>query len=184
MTGSATAMEEKASSMGGRIILGVSRLFEHLSSLFLLLMMLHVTADVFMKYFFNAPIEATIETVTYYYMIGIVFLPLAAVELRSEHIVVDLFVKRFSPRIQLVFYGFACLCGMLYFGILTRQTFLDALRATAGRETVMANFLFYVWPSRWALPIGMGCMVLALGWNLLRALRSGRPLEPAKEEEP
>lgn len=169
--------------MGGRIIRGISRLFEHFSSVFLLLMMLHVTADVFMKYFFNAPIEATIETVTYYYMIGVVFLPLAAVELRNEHIFVDLFVKRFSPRIQLAFYVFACLCGMLYFGILTWQTLRDAIRATAGRETVMANFLFYVWPSRWVLPIGMGCMVFALGWNLCLAIRTGRALEPAKTEE-
>ncbi|MEJ5358854.1 MAG: TRAP transporter small permease [Desulfobacterales bacterium] len=169
--------------MGGRIIHGLSRLFERISSVFLLLMMLHVTADVFMKYFFNAPIEATIETVTYYYMIGVVFLPLAAVELQNEHIFVDLFVKRFSPRLQLAFYVFACLCGMLYFGILTWQTLRDAIRATAGRETVMANFLFYVWPSRWALPIGMGCMVLALGGNLFRALRSGQALEPAKAEE-
>ncbi len=169
--------------MGGRIIRGVSWLFERLSSVFLLLMMLHVTADVFMKYFFNAPIEATIETVTYYYMIGVVFLPLAAAELRNEHIYVDLFIKRFSPRLQLAFYVFACLCGMLYFGILTWQTFRDAIRATAGRETVMANFLFYVWPSRWALPIGMGAMVLALGGNLCRALKSGRTLEPARAEE-
>ncbi len=163
--------------MEGRVIRAVSRLFERVSSVFLLLMMLHVTADVFMKYFFNAP------TVTYYYMIGVVFLPLAAVELRNEHIAVDLFVKRGSPRTQLLFYAFACLCGMLYFGILTWQTFRDALRATAGRETVMANFLFYVWPSPWALPLGMGAMVLALGWNLCRALKSGRAPEPAKSGE-
>jgi hypothetical protein len=63
------------------------------------------------------------------------------------------------------------------------QTFIDALKATAERETVMSNYLFYVWPSRWALPIGMGCMVLALALNIGRSLRAGKALEPQKEEE-
>jgi TRAP-type C4-dicarboxylate transport system permease small subunit len=136
-----------------------------------------------MKYFFNSPIEGTFETVTYYYMISIVFLPLALVELRNEHIFVDLFVRRFSNRFQQWVYIFACLTGIAYFGIMTFQTFIDALKATAERETVMSNYLFYVWPSRWALPIGMGCMVLALALNIGRSLKAGTALEPQKDEE-
>ena len=30
------------------------------------------------------------------------------------------------------------------------------------KETIMSNYLFYVWPSRWALPIGFLAMALAL----------------------
>jgi len=154
-----------------------------ISSIFLVLMMLHVTADVFMKYFFNSPIEGTFETVTFYYMITVVFLPLALVELRNEHIYVDLFVRRFSNISQQWIYIFACLIGIVYFSILSYQTFIDALKATAERETVMSNYLFYVWPARWALPIGMGCMVLALALNIGRAFQTGKALEPQKDEE-
>jgi TRAP-type C4-dicarboxylate transport system permease small subunit len=139
-----------------------------ISSIFLVLMMVHVTVDVLMKYFFNSPIEGTFETVTYYYMISIVFLPFY----------VDLFVRRFSSRIQQLIYIFACFTGVVYFSIMTFQTFIDALKATAERETVMSNYLFYVWPSRWALPIGMGCMVLALALNIGRAVQAGKALEP------
>lgn len=169
--------------MIARIITFTSRLFMFISSIFLVLMMLHVTADVLMKYFFNSPIEGTFETVTYYYMISIVFLPLAMVELRSEHIYVDLFVRRFSNTTQQWIYMFACLVGIIYFSILSYQTFIDALKATAERETVMSNYLFYVWPSRWALPIGMSCMVLALALNIGRAFQAGKALEPKKDEE-
>jgi TRAP-type C4-dicarboxylate transport system permease small subunit len=169
--------------MSEKIIAFTSRLFMFFSSIFLVLMMLHVTADVLMKYFFNSPIEGTFETVTYYYMISIVFLPLAMVELRNEHIYVDLFVRRFPSKLQQGIYIFACLTGILYFSIMMYQTFIDALKATAERETVMSNYLFYVWPSRWALPIGMGCMVLALALNIGRSLRAGKALEPQKEEE-
>ena len=42
-------------------------------------MAIHVTADVFMKYLFRHPIVGTLESVTYYYMVAAVFLPLAAV---------------------------------------------------------------------------------------------------------
>ncbi len=169
--------------MSAKLITFTSRLFMFISSIFLVLMMVHVTADVLMKYFFNSPIEGTFETVTYYYMISIVFLPLAVVELRNEHIYVDLFVRRFSSRIQQLIYIFACFTGIVYFSIMSYQTFLDALKATAERETVMSNYLFYVWPSRWALPIGMGCMVLALALNIGRAFQTGKALEPQKDEE-
>jgi len=170
-------------AMSTKLITLISRLFMFISSIFLVLMMLHVTADVLMKYFFNSPIEGTFETVTYYYMISIVFLPLAMVELRNEHIYVDLFVRKFPDKIQQGVFIFACITGIVYFSIMTYQTFIDALKATAERETVMSNYLFYVWPSRWALPIGMGCMVLALAVNIGRAVQAGKALDPQKDEE-
>ena len=162
----------------------ISRTFMGVAGLFLVLMVGHVSLDVALKYLFNSPITGTVETVTYIYMVSIVFLPLALVELRSEHIYVDLFIRRLSPRRQMWIYVFACLCGMVYFGGMTYQTFLDAVRSTAQKETVMSNYLFYVWPARWALPIGMGGIVLALAVNIARALEAGKPIEAGKEEVP
>ena len=162
----------------------ISRFFMGVAGLFLVLMMGHVTLDVALKYLFNSPITGTVETVTYIYMVSIVFLPLALVELRSEHIYVDLFVRRFSPRFQMWIYVFACLCGMVYFSGMAYQTFLDAVRSTAQKETVMSNYLFYVWPARWALPVGMGGIVLALAVNIGRAFKAGKPIEAGKEEDP
>ncbi|WP_218944213.1 TRAP transporter small permease subunit [Marinobacter changyiensis] len=142
-----------------------------LSGLFLILMALHVTVDVTLRYVIGTSFPGTLEIVSFYYMVGVVFLPLAYVELKQEHISVDVVVGRFSPRTQLVLYVFASLLGLAYFGLLGYQSLLDAIRATAQQETAMANFNFYLWPSRWALPVGFAAMCLAILANIAKALR-------------
>lgn len=137
----------------------------------LILMMGHVVLDVFMKITFNSPIIGTLETVSYYYMVGAVFLPLAAVELKKENVHVDLFIQ-FAPisvrRAVIIFGNIIC---ALYFGGLCYQTLIDAVKAYEYKETIMSNYLFYVWPSRWALPLGFLAVVLVFMSSTLRQLR-------------
>ena len=66
------------------------------------LMMFHITFDVFGKYLFNAPLPATLEIVSHYYMVVVVFLPLAMVEKRDAHISVEVLTQNFSDRWQKV----------------------------------------------------------------------------------
>jgi TRAP-type C4-dicarboxylate transport system permease small subunit len=72
---------------------------------------------------------------------------------------------------QLALYILACALGLVFFGMMTWQSSLDAIRSTARAETIMSNFLFYIWPSRWALPVGFAGICLAILSNLLRAIR-------------
>lgn len=141
-----------------------------LACIFLIAMMLHITFDVAVRYFFNASIIGTLETVSYYHMVFAVLLPLAYVESQGEHIRVDLIAQALPNWLQLVLYVFACLIGLLFFGALAYQGYLDALRATQRLETIMSNYLFYIWPSRWALPLGFAALWLAIFNNLLKAL--------------
>ncbi|MGJ7462120.1 TRAP transporter small permease [Halomonas sp. MA07-2] len=149
----------------------IARIALVLAAMFLLLMALHVSLDVGLRYFVGKSFPGTLEVVSFYYMVAIVFLPLAYVEFKQEHISVDVVVGRFSPSVQLVFYLFAGTIGLIYFGMLCYQTYLDAVRATVRMETAMANFRFYLWPSRWALPVGFGAMWLATLANMIKALR-------------
>ncbi|WP_010628933.1 TRAP transporter small permease [Halomonas sp. KM-1] len=149
----------------------VAKLALTLAALFLLLMALHVTLDVALRYLFGKSFPGTLEVVSFYYMVAVVFLPLAYVELKREHISVDVLVGRLPASLQLILYLFACSLGLLYFGMLCYQSYLDAMRATTRMETAMANFRFYLWPSRWALPVGFGAMMLAIFANMLKALR-------------
>ncbi|MCE8022113.1 TRAP transporter small permease [Halomonas sp. MCCC 1A11036] len=149
----------------------VAKLALTLAALFLLLMALHVSLDVALRYLFGKSFPGTLEVVSFYYMVAVVFLPLAYVELKREHISVDVLVGRLPASLQLVLYLFACSLGLLYFGMLCYQSYLDAMRATTRMETAMANFRFYLWPSRWALPVGFGAMMLAIIANMLKALR-------------
>jgi len=142
-----------------------------LATIFLILMALHVSLDVGLRYIFGKSFTGTLEFVSFYYMVAVVFLPLAYVELQQEHISVDVLIGRLPPAVQLVFYIFASTLGLIYFGMLCYQSYLDALSATLRMETAMANFTFYLWPSRWALPIGFAAMFLAILANMIKALR-------------
>ena len=148
----------------------IDRVLLAIGCLFILAMMAHITADVVARAAFNSAVIGTLETVSYYHMVFAVLLPLAFVERRGEMIRVDVVVQ-FLPRpVQLGFYVFACLIGLGFFGALAWQSAIDAWRSTERQETVMANFLFYIWPSRWALPIGFGAACLATLNNLVQAL--------------
>lgn len=143
---------------------------------FLLLMMGHIVVDVFVRYVFNGSMVGTLETVSFYYVVLAVFLPLGYVELKSEHIRVDLFAQMMPNWAQLALYILACIAGLVFFGMLAWQSGIDAIRSTQRAETIMSNFLFYIWPSRWALPIGFGGMCLAILSNLLRAIQRRQAL--------
>ncbi|MFX0542803.1 TRAP transporter small permease [Roseovarius sp. S4756] len=147
-----------------------------LGCVFLLLMMAHITVDVIVRYGFNGSMVGTLETVSFYYIVLAVFLPLGYVELKSEHIRVDLFAQMMPNWAQLALYVLACVAGLIFFGMLAWQSSLDAIRSTQRLETIMSNFLFYIWPSRWALPIGFIGMCLAILSNLLRAIQRRQAL--------
>jgi TRAP-type C4-dicarboxylate transport system permease small subunit len=148
----------------------ITKAITWLCGAFLILMMAHVGLDIALKLIFNAPLEGTLETVSYYYMVSIVFLALPFVEMRREHVAVDLFFLKFPKRLQVYIYVTGMMIAAAYYGLFCYQTTLDALKATQQRETVMANFLFYVWPSRWALSIGSGMLVLLLALHAVKAL--------------
>lgn len=149
---------------------------------FLVLMMLHVGADILLKILLNSPITGTLETVSYYYMVSLVFLALPFVELRNEHVSVDLFFQKFPKKLQITVYVLGTLLAAFYYGMFSYITFRDAVIATTQQETVMANFLFYVWPSRWALPVGSGLLVLMLLLNCVRAALRGRLPDTSNSE--
>ena len=159
--------------LGTRTVSFLSNTKVFLASFFLILMMVHVGADIFAKLVFNSPIIGTLETVSYYYMVSIVFLPLAFVELRNGHVFVDLIFRNFPLRAQVIIYVLGCLISVSYYSLFCYQTFLDAVKATSEQETVMSNYLFYVWPSRWTLPIGSATLVLAIILNASTALITG-----------
>jgi TRAP-type C4-dicarboxylate transport system permease small subunit len=96
---------------------------------------------------------------------------------------VDLFVRHLPQRLQVAVYVFACLVGIVYFSAFAYQTAIDGLKAFADKETVMANFIFYVWPSRWVLPLGFATIALALVVNAINAVRQGEAFSPATETD-
>lgn len=118
----------------------------------LALMMVHVCADVFMKYVLNDPIPGTAEVVAFYYMVAAVFLPLPLVELGNKSISVDLFWNIFPGLLQRVTVFIAYAMQLAFFVILARQTGFDALEAWGKNELVEGIVPILVWPGRFFLP--------------------------------
>ncbi|WP_339114753.1 TRAP transporter small permease subunit [Thioclava sp. GXIMD2076] len=158
------------------LIRWLNRAVMSLACLFMVIMMAHITIDVGLRYFFGGRLIGTLEVVSYYYMVVIVFLCLGFVELRGEHIRVDLFAQMMPKGVQLALYVLACVLGLWFFGLLFWQSAKDAIGATTRAEEAMSNFTFYIWPARWALPIGFAAIWLAVLSNLFKSIAQKRAL--------
>ncbi len=129
-------------------------------------MMLNIVADVVAKLVWNAPIQGTVEMSSYYYMVALVMLPMAFVEIKDQQISVDLLFNHFPAWLHKLALICSCVAAAAILAVMTWRTGLDALRALRVGEVVMGGREVIVWPSRMALPLGFGLASLAA---LLRA---------------
>tara|TARA_R110002126_G_scaffold291777_2_gene457789 strand:- start:56883 stop:57389 length:507 start_codon:yes stop_codon:yes gene_type:complete len=146
-----------------RVAERISLLLAWLAGIMAVAMMFHISLDVFCKYFFNRPLDGTIEIVSLYYMVGIVFLPISYISLTDSHIVVELFTVRLSDRNIAKVKIFSALFTVAYIAIFAVSTALEAFHRTIQQEiweTAEANVA--AWPSRWILPISGALMVIAV----------------------
>lgn len=129
-------------------------------------MMLHIFVDVVAKLFFNAPLQGTMEIAAYYYMVGIVFLPIAFTDWARQAITVDLFFGLFPGWLKAVAV-LLMLCGMVFayagFAILSWQ---DAFAFMARREIAMGSGNVQVWPARFIMSAGLSLAAVTCAWQL------------------
>lgn len=151
----------------------------------LMLMMLQSVLDVFMDNIFGAPIEGNLEVISIYHMVLVVFLALAYVEIKHEHISADLFVRLMPPILQKICYVFGCIISLLFFGALTYQTGIDAIASFNITEVVMGSIYIVVWPAKVALPIGFGAMCLVVVLHMIKTITDKdfdpTPTDPIQE---
>ena len=131
----------------------------------MVVMVLHITADVFSKYVFVKPIEGTLETVSSYYMAALVFLPLGMVTRDGDHLEVELFTQHLSERKIEIFRIFGYLIAAIYTYYLFVESLDDAIHAfKIGEVWETASWYMPVWPSRWFVPFG--AIVMFAYWVL------------------
>jgi TRAP-type C4-dicarboxylate transport system permease small subunit len=133
-------------------------------------MMLHITADVLCRYLFSISLHGTIEIVSTYYIVAVVFLPLALVERLNAHIVVELLSQHLPRRASELLIAGVGLISAAYFGAFTWQTWGDAVQKFRVGEVILGTVPVTVWPTRFYLPVGCGLITLVLvykSWRLL-----------------
>lgn len=167
-----------------RIVHGIGFCLAALSALALAAMMLHVTADVIGKYVFNAPVPGTAEIVASYYMITVVFLPLAWLEVKNGPIVVELFFDMGSPAMKRALLAFAIILSILFYGVIAWLSWQPAIYAWQIGEIVAGGaWQVTIWPTKFLLPLGLGLACLALVIRLGRVL-FGEYRLPAADDHP
>lgn len=140
------------------------------------LMMLHITLDVFLRWI-GLPIPATVTIVPHYYMLPIIFLPLALAERNDAHITVELFVQLLRRRWQRALAVLSWLISAGVFGILFYQTLLDALdKMRVGTFMMEVDWKIPIWASYFFLPVGFGLVIVLLIYRVVTTvtgLKSG-----------
>ena len=137
------------------------------AGLLIIIMMIHVAADVFGRLVLRAPIDGTIEWVAGYYMVAVAFFPLAYVSRGEGHITIELFTSKLPARVRAALDCMAATLTFLYIGMMAWQTGIEAIEQTEGRETwETADDLITIWPSRWLLPIGCAMMAIYFAWKM------------------
>ena len=131
----------------------------NLGILVAVLMAVHVVADVISKFLFNFPLAGTLEIVAHYYMVGLIFFPLAHVQRGNGHIAAELLTRFLSPRVQAVAACVTFAAMAAFAALLVWRTSIDALRSLEVAEAVQTSgFFVYIFPARWFVPLGLGVM--------------------------
>jgi TRAP-type C4-dicarboxylate transport system permease small subunit len=96
----------------GRIFDKIIGAFSFIAGLILAFILLSVCFDVFMRYFFNRPLQWVVE-LTEYALLYITFLGTAWLLKREGHINVDVFLALLGPRTQAGLKVFSSLIGII-----------------------------------------------------------------------
>jgi TRAP-type C4-dicarboxylate transport system permease small subunit len=117
-------------------------------------MMLLTCADVFLRYIFRRSIMGTTEVVGHYFMVTVVFLPLAyGMITRGGHIKVDFVVLRLPRRLQVVLETVGLFLSLCAYLLITWYGAVGGLHAWRTGET-MVNVALPMWPGRVLVFVG------------------------------
>jgi TRAP-type C4-dicarboxylate transport system permease small subunit len=147
----------------GRALSRVLDMSQVLSAIMVFAMMIHITLDVVVRYATSQGFAATVEVVSYYYMVGIAFLPVAYAEKVNAHISVEVVTQSLSQRLQGIALYIAWLLSIVVYSLLAYRTFQDAEAARRiGTFVFTQNVRIDIWPAYYFLPVGFGLMVATL----------------------
>lgn len=163
-----------------KITRGIAYFLILIAGVSLLMMMGQSVIDVLMNNFYGAPIEGNLEVISTYHMVLVVFLSIAYVELKHEHISADLFVRLMPNKLQKIIYVFGCVVSLAFFGALAYQTAIDAIASFKINEVIMGSVYVIVWPAKMALPIGFAAMCLVVILHIIKSI-TDKNFEPTPD---
>lgn len=145
----------------------------------IVLMMVHITAELLSRWIFRQGLESVPEFVAFYYMTSVAFLSLAYVTRSDGHLAAEFFTEQLKPRHREILAGVIGIWLGLFMLLLTWQLTQEAVTMTATREVHQGvTFNLPKWPGRWIMAIGSAIMMafsFAIGIQRLFGLAGDRP---------
>jgi C4-dicarboxylate transporter, DctM subunit len=171
----------KERKMISKILTRVEQLFSNISGLFILVMMVLTTVDVFLRDFFNSPIKGNFELQTL--MIpAVAYLGVSYVQSRRGHIVMDVLISRLSPASQFIFQLLGDAIFLIIAALITWRMSLQALQAQIIGDYYWGIVHIPIAPTKWAITLGMGLVCLRLIYGIItNQLWKKRPGQRSRE---
>ncbi|SFP40162.1 TRAP transporter small permease [Tranquillimonas alkanivorans] len=140
----------------------ISRALAFVGAAAVVVMMLHICADVVVRNLFNVSMNVTVDLVSRYYMTAIAFLPLGYLELRDEMVSVELLDAAFPRPLMRVSDTLVALIVSGLYVVLAWSTWPTAFsNLRSGTFVELVNIQLPVWHSYFIPPVGFTLAALA-----------------------
>lgn len=168
-----------ATLLGG--ISAIERIMIRVALVMMFAVMMIVTADVFMRYLFNAPFSWAYDLISLYLMAGIFFLGLSQAYASGAHVSVDILQQMFSPTGKRLAEIVTAALALVAFAAMAWLGYERALDAFESKDVMAGAIPWPTWPSIALMPLGAGLLVLRLIVTLfghIASLATGEDLIP------
>jgi len=157
----------------------LSKLFIAISAMFLTLMALIGTADVFALNIFGIPIPAATEFISAMLPIAIM-MAMSYTQITRSHIRVDLFNKFFPAGMEKIVEVLSLLVGIVVFLLMAWGAWRLSLHSISINERAVAAIRFPIWPIKIIFSLGISISLLQMLFELLQKLQTSLPAEHSR----
>ena len=135
----------------------------------LILMMIQVVADVIASNVFHSPIPANSVIVTNYYMVAVVFLPIALAEMRDDNITVEIAFQMMSRKAKnwAMYFSWA-LSLIVCFSLIVSLWELAMKKYHTGAFVLEQEINMITWPTYFILPVSFALMALVIVRHIMK----------------
>jgi TRAP-type C4-dicarboxylate transport system permease small subunit len=159
----------------GRLLSRCIDIIAIIAGLLIAVMMVQVAVDVVARYIFNRPLPGTAIFISQYYMLVVVFLPLALPERTNSHISVEIVTEHLPRWMQYHMASWIHLYSALIYGALAWASWGEAVaKFGSNARLIESGVSLPIWPGYFFVPIGCALMAVVLlyrfiiyltGWN-------------------
>ncbi len=159
----------------GRGLAFLSTVATVIGTICIVMMMLHVTADVVGRYVFNKPLQGTIVMVANYYMVILVFIAIGVAEEKRAHISVEFLTDMMPVKMQKVLMILSGVLTVWVVMVLMMGGYSEAMKKTmSGAKMEQGSRMIEVWQSYWVVPVGAGLMALIAAYRVVTMVTGWR----------